>query len=107
VPDRDGLYILDFDCNETYINSVDAKRCKLSDDNTMYTWYCRLGHVGIKRMKKLHCDGLLGSLDFESFDTLLGTQLGTPRGRYDEHNSKSSLSIKPRFIEPVGERTNF
>jgi hypothetical protein len=34
-------------------------------------------------------------------------QLGTPRGRYDEHSSKSSLSIKPRFIEPVGERTNF
>jgi hypothetical protein len=34
-------------------------------------------------------------------------QLGTPRRRYDEHNSKSSLSMKPRFIEPVGERTNF
>jgi hypothetical protein len=34
-------------------------------------------------------------------------QLGTPRRRYDEHISKSSLSMKPRFIEPVGERTNF
>jgi hypothetical protein len=34
-------------------------------------------------------------------------QLGTPRGSYDEHNNKSSLSMKPRFIEPVGERTNF
>jgi hypothetical protein len=29
------------------------------------------------------------------------TQLGTPRGRYDEHSSKFSLSKKPRFIEPV------
>jgi hypothetical protein len=38
---------------------------------------------------------------------MLGTQLGTPRGMYDEHSSKSSLSMKPRFIEPVGERTNF
>jgi hypothetical protein len=38
---------------------------------------------------------------------LLDTQLGTPRGRYDEHSSKSSLSMKLRFIEPVGERTNF
>jgi hypothetical protein len=28
--------------------------------------------------------------------------LGTPRGRYDEHSSKFSLSKKPRFIEPVG-----
>jgi hypothetical protein len=34
-------------------------------------------------------------------------QLETPRGRYDEHSDKSSLSMKPRFIEPVGERTNF
>jgi hypothetical protein len=30
-------------------------------------------------------------------------QLGTPRGRYDEHSSKFSLSKKPRFIELVGE----
>jgi hypothetical protein len=29
--------------------------------------------------------------------------LGTPRGRYDEHNSKFSSVVKPRFIEPVGE----
>jgi hypothetical protein len=34
-------------------------------------------------------------------------QLGTPRGRYDEHSTKYSLSMKPRFIEPVGKRTNF
>jgi hypothetical protein len=30
------------------------------------------------------------------------TQLGTPRGRYDEHSSKFFLSKKPRLIEPVG-----
>ena len=30
---------------------------------------CRLGHIGIKRMKKLHAGGLLESLDYESFDT--------------------------------------
>jgi hypothetical protein len=34
-------------------------------------------------------------------------QLETPREGYHEHNSKSSLSVKPRFIELVGERTNF
>jgi hypothetical protein len=32
-------------------------------------------------------------------------QLETPREGYDEHSSKSSLSMRPRFIEPVGERT--
>jgi hypothetical protein len=31
---------------------------------------------------------------------------GTPRGRYDEHNSKFSLSKKPRFNRPVGERSD-
>jgi hypothetical protein len=31
-------------------------------------------------------------------------QLETLREGYDEHNSKSSLSVKPRFIEPAGER---
>jgi hypothetical protein len=37
----------------------------------------------------------------------LTAQLGIPRGRYDEHRSKSFISIKPRFIKPVEERTNF
>ena len=32
-------------------------------------WHCRLGHIGVKRMKKLHADGLLESLDYELFDT--------------------------------------
>jgi hypothetical protein len=27
------------------------------------------------------------------------TQLGTPRGRYDEYSSKFSISKKPRYIE--------
>jgi hypothetical protein len=34
---------------------------------------------------------------------VVGTQLGNPRGRYDEHSSKFPLVMKPRFIEPVGE----
>jgi hypothetical protein len=29
--------------------------------------------------------------------------VGTPRGRYDEHNSKFPSVMKPRFIKPVGE----
>jgi hypothetical protein len=32
--------------------------------------------------------------------------LGNPRGRYDEHSRKFSLSIKPKFNRPVGERNN-
>jgi hypothetical protein len=56
APDRDGLYILDL---VTHINSVDVKRCKHDNDNATNIWHCRLGHIGVKRMKKLHKDGLL------------------------------------------------
>ena len=47
-----------------------------------YLWHCRLGHIGVKRMKKLHVDGLLESLDYESFDTcepcFMGKMTKTP-----------------------------
>jgi hypothetical protein len=35
------------------------------------------------------------------------TRWETPRGRYDKHNSKFSLSMKPKFNRPVGERNHF
>jgi hypothetical protein len=38
---------------------------------------------------------------------VLAAQLGTPRGRYDEHSGKFSLSMKPRFNRPVGEKNHF
>uniref|UniRef100_A0ACD6AN08 Uncharacterized protein n=1 Tax=Avena sativa TaxID=4498 RepID=A0ACD6AN08_AVESA len=58
-----------------------AKRLK-SSDNLTYMWHCRLGHIGVKRMKKLHSDGLLESLDFESLERceacLMGKMTKTP-----------------------------
>ena len=39
-------------------------------------WHCRLGHIGVKRMKKLHADGLLESLGYESFDACKPCLLG-------------------------------
>ena len=44
------------------------KRCKVYNDSATYLWHCRLGHIGVKRMKKLHKDGFLESLGYESFD---------------------------------------
>jgi hypothetical protein len=32
---------------------------KMNDDISAYLWHCRLGHYGVKRMKKLHSDELL------------------------------------------------
>jgi hypothetical protein len=35
------------------------------------------------------------------------TRRETPRGRYDEHSSMFSLSMRPKFNQPVGERNHF
>ena len=67
TPNVDGL--LNLDRGNTHIHSIDAKRCKVDNDSATYLWHCRLGHIGVERMKKLHADGLLESLDYESFDT--------------------------------------
>ena len=45
------------------------KDAEFDNDSATYLWHCRLGHISIKRMKKLHSDGLLESLDYESLGT--------------------------------------
>ena len=51
-------------------------------DSATYLWHCRLGHIGVKHMKKLHADGFLESLDYKSFDAcepcLMGEMTKTP-----------------------------
>ena len=72
--------LLNLDHSDTH--NIDAKRYKFNNDSATYLWHCRLGHIGVKRMKKLHADGLLESLDYESFDTcvpcLMGKMTKTP-----------------------------
>ena len=73
--------LLNLNRSDTHINNIDAKRCKVDNDSATYLWHCRLGHIGVKRMKKLHADGLLESLDYESFDAcepcLMGKMIKT------------------------------
>ena len=80
TPNENSL--LDLDRSDTHIHNIDAKRCKDNNDSATYLWHCRLGHIGIKRMKKLHTDGLLESLDYESLDAckpcLMGKMTKTP-----------------------------
>src|SRR3954462_11916891 len=81
VPLIDGLFLLNLDSGNTHINNIEAKRLK-SSDNSTYMWHYRLGHIGVKRMKKLHSDGLLESLDLESLERceacLTGKMTKTP-----------------------------
>ena len=80
TPNVNGL--LNLDRSDTYIHNIDAKRCKVDNDSATYLWHCHLGHIAVKRMKKLHADRLLESLDYESFDTcepcLMGKMTKTP-----------------------------
>ena len=80
TPNVNGL--LNLDHSDTHIHNSDAKRYKVDNDSATYLWHYRLGHIGVKRMKKLHADGLLVSLDYESFDTceqcLMGKMTKTP-----------------------------
>ena len=80
TPNENGL--LDLGRSDTHIHNIEAKRCKVNNDSATYLWRCNLGHIGVKRMKKFHADGLLKSLDYESFDTcepcLMGKMTKTP-----------------------------
>ena len=72
--------LLNLDLSDTHNHNIETKRCKVNNDSAF--WHCRLGHIGVKRMKKLHADGLLESLDYESFDAcepcLVGKMTKTP-----------------------------
>ena len=83
TPNVNGL--LNLDHSDTHIHNIDAKRCKIDNDSATYLRHCRLGHISVKRMKKLHKDGFLESLGYESFDAceacLLGKMTKTPFSR--------------------------
>ena len=80
TPKVNGL--LNLDHSNTHIDNIEAKRCKVNNDSATYLWHFRLGHIGVKRMKKIYADGLLESLDYESVDAcepcLMGKMTNTP-----------------------------
>ena len=66
TPNENGP--LDLDRSDTHIHNIETKICKVNNDSATYLWHCRSGHIGVKCMKKIHVDGLLESLDYESVD---------------------------------------
>src|SRR5215216_3987785 len=77
APLNSGLYLLNLDSSDTHVHSIETKRCKLNNDSATYLWHYRLGHIGVKRMKKLHADGFLESLD-ACKPCLMGKMTKTP-----------------------------
>ena len=82
APLLSGLFLFNLDRGDTHVHNIEAKRCKVDNDTVTYLWHCRLGHIGVKPMKKLHAYGLLEPLDYELFDTcepcLMGKMTKTP-----------------------------
>ena len=80
TPNENSL--LDLDRSDTHIHNIEAKRCKVNNDSATYLWHCRFGYIGVKRMKKIHANGILESLDYESVDAcepcLMGKMTKTP-----------------------------
>ena len=68
---------MDLDCSDTHNHNIETKRCKVNNDSATYLWHYRLGHIGVKRMKKLHADGILESLD-ACEPCLMGKMTKTP-----------------------------
>ena len=68
--------LLNLDRNDTHIHNIDAKRCKVDNDSATYWWHYHLGHIGVKRMKKLHKDGFSESLGYDSVDACEPCLLG-------------------------------
>ena len=90
APIVDGLFILNLEQEPVY--NMNVKRHTPNEINQTYFWHCRLGHISLKRMKKLHDDGLLTSSDFESFEAcescLLGKMTKSPLAKSCERASE-------------------
>ena len=82
APLMSGLFLLNLDSSDTHVHNIEAKRCRVDNDSATYLWHCRLGHIGVKSMNKLHVDGLLESLNYESLNAcepcLMGKMTKTP-----------------------------
>ena len=46
-----GLFLLNLDSSDTHVHSIETKRYKFNNDSATYFRHCRLGHIGVKRMK--------------------------------------------------------
>ena len=69
-----GIYILDLSNPILFVH--DNKRLKQDNVKPSYLWHSHLGHINERCMTKLQKSGILGSFDFESYDTCESCLLG-------------------------------
>ncbi|GJX93652.1 retrotransposon protein, putative, ty1-copia subclass [Tanacetum coccineum] len=87
---RDGIFEIDmhnYVSNECSIYTCSNKKSKHNLDST-FLWRCHLGHINKKRIVKLQHDGLLKSIDDESFDVCVSCISGKMARKPFTHASK-------------------
>ena len=92
--------LLYLDSSDTPIHNIEAKRSKVNNDSATYLWHCRLGHIGVKRMKKLHSDGLLESLG-TCKPCLMGKMTKTPFSETMERATDLLEIIHTDVCDPI------
>ena len=95
APLVNGLFLMNLERDVTHIHSINTNRCKVNNDSPTYMWHCHLGHIGVKRMKKLHADGLLESHDYESFCHVRTM----PHGQNDQDSVLRNNGVSNQLIE--------
>ena len=61
-----GIYTLDL--KPVVLTTNNIKKRKHSAMNETFQWHCRLGHINLKRIGRLHKDGYLDPFKLESYD---------------------------------------
>ncbi|GKB94582.1 retrotransposon protein, putative, ty1-copia subclass, partial [Tanacetum coccineum] len=92
---RDGIYeidMLNLVPNVNSIYNVSNKRAKHNLDST-YLWHYRLAHISKKRIEKLQHDGLLKSMDDESFNQGVPCLYGKITRKPFPHRTKKATDL--------------
>jgi len=98
----DGLYYIELRNDATY-NSMHVafgvKRCVVNEESFML-WHRRLGHISIKRIKRLVNEGVLNTLDFSDFETCVDCIKGkqTNKSKKGAKRSSNLLEIIHTYI---------
>ncbi|GJV91052.1 retrotransposon protein, putative, ty1-copia subclass [Tanacetum coccineum] len=92
---NNGIYEInmhDLVPNVNSIYNVSTKRAKHNLDST-YLWHCRLAHISKKRIEKLQQEGLLKSIDDESFDQCVSCLSGKMTRKSFPHHPERATDL--------------
>jgi hypothetical protein len=92
---NDGLFKLDLDTSfkSSLLSLHDKNHYGLKRDilnkNSSMLWHRRLGHISIRRIKRLVNDGILPTLDFTDFETCIDCIKGKQTNKFKKGAIKS------------------